>query len=61
MPLVQIVVLFGKERMNAAMWLRVPLIPLFFLLDIFAAIRSMLDTLLNQPRLWIKTQREEIK
>ncbi len=60
MPLVQIVVLFCKERMNIAMWLRLPLVPVFFLLDIFAAIRSMLDTLLNQPRLWTKTQREEI-
>jgi cellulose synthase/poly-beta-1,6-N-acetylglucosamine synthase-like glycosyltransferase len=60
MPLVQIVVLFLKERMNPAMWLRLPLIPLFFLLDIFAAIRSMLDTLLNQPRVWTRTQREEI-
>ena len=59
MPLVQIVVLFLKERMNAAMWLRLPLVPLFFLLDIFAALRSMLDTVLNQPRLWTKTQREE--
>ena len=60
MPLVQIIVLFWKERMNTAMWLRLPLIPLFFLLDIFAAFRSMLDTLLNQPRYWTKTQREEI-
>ena len=60
MPLIQIIVLFCKERMNAAMWLRLPLIPLFFLLDIFAAIRSMLDTVLNQPRLWTKTQRKEI-
>jgi hypothetical protein len=59
MPLVQIVVLFLKERMNPAMWLRLPLVPLFYLLDIFAALRSMLDTVLNQPRLWTKTQREE--
>ena len=42
-----------------AMWIRLPLIPIFFALDIFAAVRSMLDTLLNQPRLWAKTQREE--
>jgi cellulose synthase/poly-beta-1,6-N-acetylglucosamine synthase-like glycosyltransferase len=60
MPLIQIVVLFCKERMNTAMWLRLPFVPLFFLLDIFAAIQSMLDTLLNQPRVWTKTQREEI-
>ena len=59
-PLAQIVALFLKERMGAAMWIRLPLISVFFALDIFAAIRSMLDTLLNQPRFWAKTQREEI-
>lgn len=59
-PLAQIVALFLKERMRMAMWIRLPLIPIFFALDIFAAVRSMLDTLLNQPRLWSKTQREEI-
>ena len=59
-PLAQVVALFIKERMSMAMWIRLPLIPVFFALDIFAAVRSMLDTLLNQPRLWTKTQREEI-
>jgi len=59
-PLGQIVALFLKERMGMAMWIRLPLIPVFFALDIFAAIRSMLETLLNQPRSWSKTQREEI-
>ncbi len=59
-PLGQIVALFLKERMDRAMWVRLPLIPVFFALDIFAAIRSMLETLSNQPRLWSKTQREEI-
>ena len=59
-PLMQIVVLFFKERMDIGMWIRLPLIPVFFAIDIFAAIRSTLDTLLNQPRLWTKTQREEI-
>jgi cellulose synthase/poly-beta-1,6-N-acetylglucosamine synthase-like glycosyltransferase len=59
-PLGQIVALFLKERMGTAMWIRLPLIPVFFAIDIFAAIRSMLDTLLNQPRSWSKTQREEI-
>ena len=61
MPLVQIIALFLKERMNAAMWIRLPLIPVFFAIDIFAALRAMLDTLLNQPRLWTKTERGEIR
>jgi len=60
MPLIQVIVLFGKERMNIAMWFRLPLIPLFFLLDIFAAIWSTLESILNRPRLWTKTQRKEI-
>ncbi|HSL43682.1 MAG TPA: glycosyltransferase family 2 protein [Anaerolineales bacterium] len=59
-PLVQIVAIFLKERFGMAMWLRLPLIPVFFALDIFAAIRAMLDTVLNQPRLWTKTRREEL-
>jgi uncharacterized Tic20 family protein len=59
-PLAQIVALFIKERVGIQMWLRLPLIPVFFVLDIFAAVRAMFDTLLDQPRLWIKTQREEI-
>lgn len=59
-PLVQIVALFLKERMGMAMWVRLPLVPVFFAVDIFAAIRSMLDSLLNRPRLWTKTQREDI-
>jgi cellulose synthase/poly-beta-1,6-N-acetylglucosamine synthase-like glycosyltransferase len=61
MPLIQILALFIKERFDLAMWKRLPWIPVFFLLDIFAAIRAMLDTLLNQPRLWTKTQREELR
>jgi len=61
MPLVQILALFTKERFDLAMWKRLPWIPIFFLLDIFAAIRAILDSLLNQPRLWAKTQREELR
>jgi cellulose synthase/poly-beta-1,6-N-acetylglucosamine synthase-like glycosyltransferase len=61
MPLIQIVALFIKERFALAMWKRLPWIPVFFLLDIFAAIRAMLDTLLEQPRFWTKTQREELR
>ena len=60
MPLVQIVVLFLRERVNTAMWVRLPLVPVFFVIDIFAAIRATWDTLLNQPRLWSKTERGEM-
>jgi cellulose synthase/poly-beta-1,6-N-acetylglucosamine synthase-like glycosyltransferase len=60
MPLVQIVILFLRERVNIAMWVRLPLVPIFFAIDIFAAMRAMCDSLLNQPRLWSKTERGEI-
>lgn len=59
-PLGQIVALFLKEGMGVAMWLRLPFIPVFFALDIFAAIRSLADTILNQPRYWARIRREEI-
>jgi biofilm PGA synthesis N-glycosyltransferase PgaC len=59
-PLAQIIALFIKERMKAAMWIRLPLIPVFFALDIFAALRAMLDTLLNRSRFWNRTERVEI-
>jgi 1,2-diacylglycerol 3-beta-glucosyltransferase len=60
MPLVQIVVLFLRERVDIAMWVRLPLVPIFFAIDIFAAMRAMCDSLLNQPRLWSKTERGEM-
>jgi cellulose synthase/poly-beta-1,6-N-acetylglucosamine synthase-like glycosyltransferase len=56
-PLAQIITLFIKEHMPREMWLRLPLIPAFFILDIFAAVRAMLDTLLDRSRLWTKTER----
>ena len=60
MPLVQIVVLFLRERVDIAMWVRLPLVPIFFAIDIFAAMRAMCDSLFNQPRLWSKTERGEM-
>lgn len=59
-PFVQIVALFIKERMNTAMWIRLPFVPAFFALDIFAAIRSILDTVLDRSRVWSRTERVEI-
>ena len=60
MPLAQILALFLKERMEPAMWIRLPLLPVFFALDIFAAMRAMLDTVLNRARFWTRTERVEI-
>jgi 1,2-diacylglycerol 3-beta-glucosyltransferase len=58
-PFAQIFVLFLTGNMPPAMWIRMPLIPLFFALDILAAIRAMVDTLLNRTRRWTHTERVE--
>ena len=59
-PLAQIIALFTKERMPGAIWIRLPLIPVFFVLDIMAAGRAMLDTVFSRSRLWTKTERVTI-
>jgi len=56
-PLVQIIGLFIEQKVGWAMWLRLPLVPLFFLLDLYSAGRAMMDTLLNRTRVWAKTER----
>ncbi len=57
MPFVQIVALFVEQRVSAAMWLRLPFVPLFFALDIFAALRAALDSLLCRARVWTSPER----
>lgn len=56
-PFAQILALFAEQRVGAAMWLRFPFIPLFFALDIFAALRAMFDSVLNRARVWTTTER----
>lgn len=60
-PLAQIIALFVKEHMPREMWFRLPVVPAFFLLDIFAAVRATLDTLLNRAHLWTKTERAVVQ
>src|SRR5581483_340316 len=56
-PFAQIIALFIEQRVSVAMWLRVPFIPIFFVLDIYAAVRALLDSLANRERIWNKTDR----
>lgn len=56
-PLAQIIALFAEQRVGASMWLRLPFVPLFFALDIFAAVRALLDSVLNRARMWTTTER----
>jgi cellulose synthase/poly-beta-1,6-N-acetylglucosamine synthase-like glycosyltransferase len=57
MPLIQIILLFAEQRVGAPMWVRLPFVPLFFALDILAALRAMLDSILNRARVWTTTER----
>jgi cellulose synthase/poly-beta-1,6-N-acetylglucosamine synthase-like glycosyltransferase len=59
-PLAQIIALFIKERVQGAMWVRLPFMPILFILDIFTVARAMIDTLFNRPRLWTKTERVSV-
>jgi cellulose synthase/poly-beta-1,6-N-acetylglucosamine synthase-like glycosyltransferase len=56
-PFGQIVALFAEQRVSRAMWLRLPLVPLFFALDIFAAVRAALDSISGRARTWTQTAR----
>lgn len=56
-PLAQILILFAEQRMPVGMWLRLPFIPVFYALDIFAAVKGMLDSLSRRRPTWEKTER----
>jgi cellulose synthase/poly-beta-1,6-N-acetylglucosamine synthase-like glycosyltransferase len=60
-PLLQILALFVRERMPLNMWVRLPLIPVFFTFDIFAAALAILGALLNRPLGWGRTERVVIQ
>jgi 1,2-diacylglycerol 3-beta-glucosyltransferase len=56
-PFIQIIGLFLEQKSSMAMWLRLPFVGVFFVLDIFVAIRAMINTILRRPPVWIKTKR----
>lgn len=56
-PPAQVVALFAEQRVDASMWLRLPFVPLFYALDILAAVRGMFDSVLNRARVWTTTER----
>ncbi|HLF26094.1 MAG TPA: glycosyltransferase [Anaerolineae bacterium] len=60
MPLVQIVAALSRARASRAMWVRLPAIPLLFSLDVWVAARAAIESLLNRPRAWTKTERQRI-
>ncbi len=56
-PLAQIVALFAEQRVPRAMWVRLPIIPAFYALDILAAVRAMVASLMRRERVWTRTAR----
>jgi cellulose synthase/poly-beta-1,6-N-acetylglucosamine synthase-like glycosyltransferase len=56
-PFAQIVALFVEQRAPAAMWLRLPLIPLLFGLDVLAAIEALAGAVTGRRSAWGRTER----
>ncbi|MBL8046519.1 MAG: glycosyltransferase family 2 protein [Anaerolineales bacterium] len=57
LPFVQIIATLAAQHVPLGFWLRLPLVPLFFALDIALAVWAMFLTLLNRPRVWTQTER----
>jgi cellulose synthase/poly-beta-1,6-N-acetylglucosamine synthase-like glycosyltransferase len=57
LPFVQIIAAFIFDRAPPGMWIRLPLTPVFFVLDVATTVWAMAATLLDLPRVWYKTQR----
>jgi len=60
LPFIQIVAALAYDRAPLAMWLRLPFVPLFFVLDAGIAVWSLALTLLNRPRVWTQTERADV-
>lgn len=56
-PLVQVAALFAEQRVPRAMWLRLPLVPLLFALDVIAAARAAYEFVFTRRRVWGRTER----
>jgi GT2 family glycosyltransferase len=57
LPYAQIVVALLAERAALGWWLRLPLAPLFFAVDVAAAVWSLLLSLGGRPQVWTPTER----
>ena len=57
LPYAQIMLTFAAERATFSWWLRLPLVPFFFLIDIAAALWSTVLSLARRPRVWQQTER----
>ncbi|NOX60922.1 MAG: glycosyltransferase family 2 protein [Chloroflexi bacterium] len=58
LPYLQIMAAFVRARVALTWWLRLPYVFLLFPVDVAAAVRSTLDTLLDRPRHWRPTAKQ---
>lgn len=57
LPLMQIVAALVFDYAPLSLWVRLPLAPIFFMLDASVAVYATLLSLLNRPRIWFQTER----
>ncbi len=57
LPYLQVIAALARTRKPVGWWVRLPYLLLLFPVDILAATRSTLDTVLNRPRHWTPTPR----
>ena len=60
LPFAQIVGAFRYDRVPRGMWLRLPLVGLFFVIDVFVAVGATLGSLFARPRVWQPTERSGV-
>lgn len=57
LPLMQIMAALVFDHAPLNLWIRLPWVPIFFVLDAGVAVYSVLVTALNRPRIWYQTER----
>ncbi len=60
LPFAQIVGAFKYDHAPRGMWLRLPFVGLFFVIDVFVAVGATLASLFARPRIWQPTERSGI-
>ena len=57
MPLVEVIAALWLERAPRSMWVRLPVMPVLFGLDVLIAARALVEAVLGRPRVWTRTTR----
>jgi cellulose synthase/poly-beta-1,6-N-acetylglucosamine synthase-like glycosyltransferase len=57
LPYAQMALVLGMDRAPRTWWVRLPLMPVFFAVDVAAALWALTLSLVRQPRHWLPTER----